>query len=133
MVALLLTPGRILLLAIQSNLDDIPDSWEESGWFLTHFILLYYNKAVPPIVVRIGRTWSEFGLFWEKGSEKGLNCLPKVRFGYRKRWKQVSTVRSSTESGRKRNYLNQFLLEDMVLSGQFVTVQLDLYMKGWFC
>jgi hypothetical protein len=43
-----------------------------------------YSKriAVPPIVVRIGRTWFEFGLFGEKGSEKGPNCLHKVRFGY---------------------------------------------------
>ena len=29
--------------------------------------------AVPPIMVRIGHTWSEFGLFWENWSEKDLN------------------------------------------------------------
>ena len=25
-------------------------------------------------MVRIGRTWSEYGLCWEKKSENGLNC-----------------------------------------------------------
>ena len=31
-------------------------------------------------MVRIGRTWSEFGLFWKNWSEKGLIWWPKVWF-----------------------------------------------------
>ena len=38
-------------------------------------------KTVLPIMVRIGRTWSEFGLFVVNWSEKGLNWSPKVRSG----------------------------------------------------
>ena len=38
------------------------------------------REAVLPIMVRIGRTWSEFGPFWENWSEKGLNWWPKVWF-----------------------------------------------------
>ena len=36
--------------------------------------------AVPPIMVRIGRTWFEFGVSWENLSEKGLNWWQKVWF-----------------------------------------------------
>ena len=31
------------------------------------------TSAVPPIMVRIGHTWFEFGFFLENWSEKGLN------------------------------------------------------------
>ena len=45
------------------------------------------NTSVSPIEVRIGQTWSEFGLFWAKWSEKGPNWPPKVRI---RGWKQCA-------------------------------------------
>ena len=76
----------------------------------------YRIYPVPPIMART-RT------FWEMGSEKGLNCLLKVRSGYIKWWKPVFTVWSSMDSGRKRNYLTQFSLRTLFQSAQFDTAQ----------
>ena len=46
-----------------------------------HLCLNKYKLLEESAVVRIGRTWSEFRLFWAKWSDKGLNWPPKVRAG----------------------------------------------------